>query len=35
MLHWPGVALHKIAAAVEGGVLVAKAQHPWKAVVGL
>jgi hypothetical protein len=30
-----GVALHKIAAAIGGGVLIAKVQHPWKAVVRL
>jgi hypothetical protein len=29
-----GVALHKIVTDIGGGVSVAKAQHPWKAVVG-
>jgi hypothetical protein len=29
-----GVALHKIAAAIGGGVSVARVQHPLKAVVG-
>ena len=28
------IVLHKIAMAVEGGVSVAKAQHPWMVVVG-
>jgi hypothetical protein len=28
-----GVALHKIAAAIGGGVSVAKVQHPWKTVI--
>ena len=31
---WLVVALHKIAATVGGGVSVAKARHPWVAVVG-
>jgi hypothetical protein len=31
---WPGVALHKIMATIGGCVSVAKAQHPWKAIVG-
>jgi hypothetical protein len=35
VLWWPGVALHKIAAAIGGGVSVAKTQYPWRAVVAL